>query len=143
LAKKTARQHYLDAKVTAPQDLPDEIIKVMVLEPNPKALANIEAEAQLLEAEMAYSLTYAYEINPIGITKADALRHLTAAMGLGDLPVVSLGDAENDLKLFGMSQASFAPSTAHPDVLRQATHIIQRENQGLLPPTLQIIQKLI
>ncbi len=141
--QKTARLHYLNADVTAPHALPDEIIKVMVLEPDPKVLSNIEAEAQSLEAEMVYSLTYAYEINPRGITKADGLLHLTAEMGLGQLPVFVLGDAENDLALFDISQASFAPSTAHPQVLRKATHILQREKQGLLTPTLQTIQQLI
>lgn len=135
-AQHISRLHYLDARETAPKDLPERIIKVMVLEEDPQILNQIKAHTENWEAEMAFSLPYAYEINPPGITKANTLTRLLAVLGLKKLPIYIVGDAENDLSLFRLARRSFAPDTAHPTVLHQADQIIPRGANGLLEPIL-------
>jgi len=131
-----AQRFYLNAHLTSASDVPQEIIKVMVLEENRRLIEKIEMDSKQLEAEMAYSLPYLYEINPSGITKADTLRTLLKKMQLDDLPVYVVGDAENDLSLFRLARDSFCPETAHPSILACSNHIIPRNKDGLLMPIL-------
>jgi hydroxymethylpyrimidine pyrophosphatase-like HAD family hydrolase len=64
---------------------------------------------------------------------------LIQALSLEQVPVYSAGDGQNDLGLFNLAVKSFAPSYAHPTILEQADHIIEREKEGMLTPILQEI----
>jgi hydroxymethylpyrimidine pyrophosphatase-like HAD family hydrolase len=115
----------------------------MILDQNHNTLAEIKQLAAGLPIEGAYSLPFAFEINPPGITKANTLVSLLTTMGLDDLPVYIVGDGENDLSLFMKSVMSFAPSSAHPAVLTAADHIIPREKNGLLRPILELMAEIV
>ena len=134
-----AQLHHLSARVINADDLPAEIIKVMILEPEPLEMQKIQDQSQSLEAEMAISLPFAYEINPPGINKAASLQDLLKTMQLDHLPIYAVGDAENDLALFKLARTSFAPTTAYPKVIDVADHLIPREKEGLLTPLLQYL----
>jgi Cof subfamily protein (haloacid dehalogenase superfamily) len=136
-AHQIARIHHLGARSIDADDLPAEIIKVMILEPEPTAMQKIKHQSQSLEAEKAFSLPFAFEINPPGIDKAVSLTALLKSMHLDGLPIYAAGDAENDLALFKHARTSFAPTTAHPKVIKVADHLIARENEGLLTPLLR------
>lgn len=138
-AKHISKLHYLDASEVAPEQVSEGLVKLMILNQNKKSLVEIKAQIEEWKVEAAFSLPYALEINPPGINKASTLRNLMLAMGLEGLPVFTVGDGENDLALFMKSNTSFAPSTAHPTVLKAADHILQREKDGLLQPILETI----
>jgi hydroxymethylpyrimidine pyrophosphatase-like HAD family hydrolase len=131
--------HHLNAKVVIAAELPAEIIKVMVLEPDPIALDQVRDYSKKIMAEMATSLPYAYEINPPGINKAASLMALLKEMHMDHIPIYAAGDAENDLALFELAQTSFAPTDAHPKVLQRADHHISRAESGLLAPIMEHI----
>lgn len=135
-----SRLHYLQAQEVAPQKVPSEVVKLMILDQNRQTLAEIKAITENWEVEGAYSLPYAFEINPPGITKAKTLDILLQMMKISDLPIFVVGDGENDLSLFKRADLSFAPSSAHPAIRCAADHIIPREKDGLLSPILKIIQ---
>jgi HAD superfamily hydrolase (TIGR01484 family) len=92
-----SRLHYLEARDAKPEEIPDRIIKVMVLEENTQILNQIKVKTLVWDAEMAFSLPFAYEINPPNVTKANTLSKLLKTMGLKELPVFVVGDGENDL----------------------------------------------
>ena len=140
-SKHIAHLLYLEAQESGVKEIPKSIIKVMVLEQDRQTLKNIEFHANRLNAEVAYSLSYALEINPHGITKAKTLSRLLHAMHLDSLPIYVFGDGENDLPLLNIAQKSFAPDSAHPKVLDSVDFIISREPDRLLTPILEIIQK--
>jgi len=135
-ARQIAQLHHLSACIIDAGDLPAEIIKVMILEPESVEMRKIKDQSQTLHAEMAFSLPFAYEINPPGIDKAVSLMALLTTMRLDHLPIYAAGDAENDLALFKLARTSFAPTTAHPKVIETADHLIQRDEKGLLSPLL-------
>jgi len=132
--------HFLEVQESQADEIPDAIIKVMVLEQDEKIRKQIEADAQSLDAETAYSLPYAYEINPPGINKAKTLLELLDTMQIARLPIFVVGDGENDLSLFKIAMKSFAPSSAQKNVINLADHIIQRGNNGLLLPVIKRIE---
>ena len=134
-----AKIHYLNAIESQAHDIPEGIIKVMILEQDADVLKRIQKETQDWGAEMRHTLSYAYEINPTGITKANTLITILEALDLKMLPIFVVGHAENDLSLFKLAQKSFAPSTAHKAVIERADHIIQRETRGILTPILRDI----
>ncbi len=138
-AEDIAKRHYLAAQAASGSTIPDDVVKVMVLEPQTERISQIEAQARVLHAEMAYSLPYAYEINPPNITKARSLKTLLAAMDMDLLPVYAVGDAENDLPMFEIAVASFAPDTADPKVTSIATMVIPRDERGIIEPVLDFL----
>jgi hypothetical protein len=135
-------RHHLQAREILPQDLPEDIVKVMILDENPQRLLGVEVQSRTIRAETAYSLNYALEINPLNINKANTLRTLIAAMGLQDIPVYSIGDAENDLSMFEIAAATFAPDDADPRITSRVTRVIQRQETGLLGPVFDFLHIL-
>jgi 5-amino-6-(5-phospho-D-ribitylamino)uracil phosphatase len=113
---------------------------VMVVESDQQLMTIIKQESQGLPATMATSLSYTYEINPLGINKADGLLRLLKSLHMDGIPIYAAGDAENDLCLFEVAHTSFAPNTAYPQVMEQADQLITREEEGLLAPILKQIQ---
>ncbi len=123
--------------------LPDEIIKVMILEPETELMEKIKARVQDLDVESAMSLPFSCEVNPQGIDKAASLLELLKTIQLDHLPIYAAGDAENDLGLFKLARTSFAPTTAHPKVVEVADRLIPREKDGLLTPLLRYLSIMI
>lgn len=134
--------HYLAAQPTLAESLPEQIIKVLVLDEAPATLNRIKETTRPWLTEGAFSPPYTYEINPAGVTKALALEILLQKMGLIKLPIYVAGDAVNDLPLFEIAHQSFAPTSAHPIVLARADRVIPRNREGLLTPILTAIQKV-
>ena len=139
LGKHISRLHYLESRESETAELPRDIVKVMVLDQDVEKLETIKRDIKDLDAEMAYSLSYAFEINPPGITKAGTLMTLLKTMQMQALPVYVAGDAENDLSLFNIAKMSFAPDTADTTVITHADQIIQYKQTGLLSPILKHI----
>ena len=137
--RRIANNHLLIFKEVNSADVPENIIKVLVLEPDGEMLNAVKTASKGLSAEIATSLPYAFEINPPGITKAASVADLVKTLGVSDRPIFAVGDAENDLTLFRLAQTSFAPTTAHPSVLERADYLIPRNPQGILTPILDHI----
>lgn len=137
-----SNRNYLNPHLTTAEEVPEEIVKVMVVEKNRPVIEKIARNAAGLSAEMAYSLSHLYEINPLGITKAQTLTKLIDKMELTGVEIYAVGDGENDLSLFELSKASFTPASAHPSILEKADHVIKSENNGLLLPILNSIDAI-
>ena len=138
--REIGQMHHFTLQETDLPGLPDEIIKVMVVESDQDLMVKIKLESQGLAATMATSLSYTYEINPLGISKADGLLRLLKSLHLDGIPIYAAGDAENDLCLFEVAHTSFAPNTAYPQVMEQADQLITRDEEGLLAPILKQIR---
>jgi len=131
-------------QILSPQELddkalPETIVKMIVVEQEKSKIKAIEKSALELKAEIVYSLPYILEFTPPGINKAVGLSPLLQELSLEHVPVFTAGDGQNDLGLFNYAVKSFAPSYAHPTILEQADHIIDREKEGMLTPILNII----
>lgn len=137
------KNHHINAVGEASGDLPDKIIKVLVLNEDPEALEMIRQATRGLNAEMAYSLPYIFEFNPPGITKGATLLHLLKKLAMENRPIFAAGDGENDLSLFALAKRSFAPDTARPTLLARADQIIPRHKNGLLLPILEQIRSYL
>jgi Cof subfamily protein (haloacid dehalogenase superfamily) len=137
--REIGQMHHFTLQETDLPGLPDEIVKVMVVESNPKLMREVKQKSQVLPATMATSLSYTYEINPLGINKADGLLRLLKTLHLDRIPIYATGDAENDICLFEIAHTSFAPTTAYPQVIEQADQLITRDKEGLLAPILKQI----
>ena len=138
--REIGQMHHFTLQETDLPGLPDEIVKVMVIESDQQLMVKVKLESQGLPATMASSLSYTFEINPLGINKADGLLRLLKTLRLDGIPIYAAGDAENDLCLFVIAHTSFAPTTAYPQVKEQADQLITREEEGLLAPILKQIQ---
>jgi len=131
-------------QILSPQELddkafPETIVKMIVVEQEKSKIKAIEKSALEIKAEIVYSLPYILEFTPPGINKAVGLPPLLQELSLEHVPVFTAGDGQNDLGLFNLAVKSFAPSYAHPTILEQADHIIEREKEGMLTPILQEI----
>jgi Cof subfamily protein (haloacid dehalogenase superfamily) len=134
--------HHLGATEIDSAEVPDEIIKIVVLEPVPQKMAQVKQHSQQLEAEFAVTLPYAYEINPSGIHKAASLKSLLNLMRINGRPIYVVGDSQNDLSLFELAKLRFAPDSAQSMVKEKADVVINREIAGLLAPILNHIYSL-
>jgi 5-amino-6-(5-phospho-D-ribitylamino)uracil phosphatase len=135
--------HYLDAQISTGQELPQEIVKLMILEDHSEKLAALQKAAETIEGEKAYTLPTAFEINPLGINKANTLKALLKQLDWDDWPVITIGDAENDLALFELADVSFAPSSAQPPVRKKANFVISRDKTGLIKPILEQLKQIL
>jgi HAD superfamily hydrolase (TIGR01484 family) len=133
--------HYLSSQDVDVKSLPENVVKMMVMEHDKTKLQQVWKKAVGIEAEMVYSLPYLLEFTPLGISKAAGLLPLTQALSIDNLPIYTAGDGQNDLALFELARKSFAPSSAHPAVLEKADHIIERDSEGILTPILNLINR--
>ncbi|HAF47733.1 MAG TPA: hypothetical protein DCL08_00645 [Anaerolineaceae bacterium] len=137
------RIHILSSDEIDKKTLPEIIVKMIVVEQDQRKIKAIEKSGLEINAEIAYSLPYILEFTPPGINKAVGLPPLLQELSLEHVPVYTAGDGQNDLGLFDFAVKTFAPSYAHPAILEKADHIIQRENEGMLKPILDIISRQI
>lgn len=136
-SKHINKIHYLKAVETLACEIPEEVIKMMILDQDREKLLNIQKMTLGWEAEMGFTLPYLYEFNPVGITKASTLLIVLEALGLSGMPIFTVGDAENDLSLFTLAHQTFAPNNAQEIVKARADRIIPREKRGILKPILE------
>jgi hydroxymethylpyrimidine pyrophosphatase-like HAD family hydrolase len=141
--RKVAEGHYFYSDILPIEDVPKEVVKVMAINPDRDVLEAIKTHTQHLPAEMGYTLPFLYEINAPGINKAATVRVLLKELGMDTLPVFAAGDGENDLSLMTLTQRFFAPATANETVREGADEIIDRQADGMLTPTLAIINRLL
>ena len=138
-----AEKHYLSHAVSKSHEVPPKINKMMVIESDKDKLKRIKSHTDGLLAEITYSLPYLLEFTPKGVNKPAALKSLLSALSLEGVPIYAAGDGQNDLALFDFVKGSFAPSTAHPSILKRVNYIIQREDKGLLHPIIEIMTEKI
>lgn len=138
-----AEKHYLSHQISKPFEVPPKINKMMVIENDKDKLNRIKMHTDGLTAEIAYSLPYLLEFTPKGVNKPAVLKPLLSALSLKGVPIYAAGDGQNDLALFDLAEVSFAPSTAHQSILKRVDYIIQREDEGLLHPIIEIVNQKI
>jgi Cof subfamily protein (haloacid dehalogenase superfamily) len=63
------------------------------------------------------------EVSATGITKASALAHLCARLGIAQSATIAIGDMPNDLPMLAWAGRSVAVANAHPDVRAAADEI--------------------
>lgn len=134
--KHVSYRDFLSAQEVSQSQIPDQIVKVMVIEEDPAIMAEIRVRTQDLQAEMGLSLPYLFEINPPGVNKGKTLKQLLPLLGMAHLPVYAAGDGENDLRLTALTEKFYAPATAYEHVREQADQVIDRRKEGLLAPIL-------
>ena len=69
---------------------------------------------------------------PAGVTKGTGLGAVLTEMNLSPHNTVAVGDAENDLSLFGMAEIGVAVANALPSVRRRADLVLEeRDGAGV------------
>lgn len=116
-----------------------KINKMMVIEKDKKKLRQIRNQADGIMAEVAYSLPFLLEFTPQGINKSKALHPLLTALSLEGKPIYTVGDGQNDLGMFNLAEVSFAPSSAHNEILEKADQVINKQKDGILGPIIRTI----
>ena len=137
IGRHLSKIHYLHAQECAPEKIPNQINKVMVIEEQAENIIPIREMTWNWPAEIATSLPNILEFGAPGITKGKTLKVLLDEMALGDVPVYIVGDGENDLTMKDRAKLFFVPDTAQPHVREQADVVISRERDGLITPILE------
>ena len=139
--RQLSRLHYLDAIECQAENLPRQINKAMAVDKNLEVIDQIRRYTRDFSAEMGTSLPHILEISPPGITKASSVRALLVEMDYTGIPIYAVGDGENDLTMKDMVKQFFVPNTAQESVQGQADVVIDRAQNGILSPILDIILK--
>ncbi len=113
--------------------------KLMCISDSPAALDAMAAAVAAWPVESAFSMPPLLEITAKNANKGNGIAALLQKAGLAGQPVYAAGDGENDLSLFRIAAASFAPSAAPEAVKSAADHVIDVSREGLLAPILKII----
>lgn len=71
------------------------------------------------------------DIVPKGINKGDALVQLLETINLEPEQIAVIGDSFNDISMFQMTPHSYAISTAHPEVKKHATHVVEHVHDAI------------
>ncbi|WP_182201725.1 HAD family hydrolase [Paraliobacillus salinarum] len=71
------------------------------------------------------------DIVPKGINKGDALVQLLETIDLEPEQIAVIGDSFNDISMFQMTPHSYAISTAHPEVKKHATHVVEHVHDAI------------
>lgn len=134
--------HYLNAIECAPEEVPAQINKLMVIEDDPMNIIPIRDRTVEWPAEIATSLPNILEFGKPGVTKGKTLDFLLKEMDLSDRPVYIVGDGENDLTMKDRAEKFFVPDKAQPHIKAQADAIIHRSKAGLISPILDQIMSI-
>lgn len=113
--------------------------KVMCMSESPAVLDALRASIASWPVESARSMPPLLEITNCGVDKGSGILALLEKLGLSGQPFYAAGDGENDLPLFRLAAASFAPSTAPASIQSAASHIIDVSRSGLLTAILEAI----
>lgn len=113
--------------------------KIMCMSNSPAVLDAIHAAVASWPVESALSMPTILEITNYNINKGNGVKRLLQEIGMSGQPIYAAGDWGNDLPLFRIAAASFAPSTAPDKIKAAASHIIDVNGDGLLTPILKIV----
>ncbi len=128
-----------DVRPLTEADFNTPFSKLMCMSSSRTALDDIAAAVASWPVESAFSMPPLLEITNQNVNKATGITALLQKVGMSEQPIYAAGDGENDLPLFRIAAASFAPSTA-PDIIKSAaSHVIDVAQDGLLMPILKLI----
>ncbi len=113
--------------------------KVMCMSDSPTVLEAIGEIVCSWPVESALSMPTILEITNFETNKGNGVTRLLSQIGLAGQPIYAAGDWGNDLPLFRVAAASFAPATAPEGIRTAASHVIDVRRAGLLGPMLDII----
>ncbi len=113
--------------------------KVMCMSTSPAALDDIARAVASWPIESALSMPTILEITNYEVNKGSGVRKLLQKIGKADQPIYAAGDWANDLPLFRIAAASFAPASASETIKAAASHVIDVTRHGLLTPMLEIV----
>ncbi|WP_187355228.1 Cof-type HAD-IIB family hydrolase [Paenibacillus tengchongensis] len=65
------------------------------------------------------------DIMPLNVSKGTGLQHLLDTLGLEPQEIACIGDSFNDLPMFALTGHSYVMAGAHPDVKKQANHVVR------------------
>ncbi len=82
------------------------------------------------------SLSYALEICPPGVNKANGILQLVKLLGIEDYRLYAVGDSENDLPMLDLAHHAYAPTTAFKNIIDRVDHAIDASQAGILAPIL-------
>jgi hydroxymethylpyrimidine pyrophosphatase-like HAD family hydrolase len=116
--------------------------KVMCMSDSPAALDALRAAIASWPVESARSMPPLLEITNRGVDKGSGITALLEHAGLSGQPFYAAGDGENDLPLFRLAAASFAPSTAPDRIRSAASQVIDVSRSGLLAPVLDVVSSV-
>lgn len=111
--------------------------KLLCISDQPAVLEELAQTLRDLPIEGNSSLGDLYEMTPKGVTKATGLNALLPALGLQDVPLITVGDGENDFTMLDMADLACAPANAHPPLKAHAQFIFDRGERGIFQPVLE------
>ncbi|HHY74861.1 MAG TPA: HAD family phosphatase [Bacillus bacterium] len=76
------------------------------------------------ELDTFLSETHILDVMPKNISKGNAIQILLKHTGLKPNQIACIGDSYNDIPMFHLTKHSFAMSSAHPDVKKEASFIV-------------------
>lgn len=83
------------------------------------------------ETESFLSDAHCVDFVPLGISKGESLSRLMEYLQLQPEEVAVIGDSFNDVSMFRMTPNSFAMATAHQDVKKEASQIVEHVHEAI------------
>lgn len=120
-----------------PGEAVPEFSKLLCISDQPPVLEELARFLKDLPIEGNSSLGDLYEMTPKGVTKATGLNALLPALGLQDVPLITVGDGQNDFTMLDMADLACAPANAHPPLKAHAQFIFDRSERGIFQPVLE------
>ncbi|MEW6180514.1 MAG: HAD family hydrolase [Chloroflexota bacterium] len=111
--------------------------KLLCISDQSQVLEELARTLQGLPIEGNSSLGDLYEMTPKGVTKATGLSALLPALGLEKVPLITVGDGENDFTMLDMADLACAPANAHPPLKEHAQFVFDRNERGIFHPVLE------
>ena len=118
---------------------PNKILLITAEEESNEPLHTI-ADSMQSVCNAAFSKPNYLEIVPLGVHKAEALRHLTAILGLRLSQVAAIGDGLNDLEMLREAGLGIAMGNAPDGVKSEADWVTGTNNEGGVA---QAVRKLL
>ncbi len=111
------------------EDIPPRWLKALFTADTPilKAVADWFSKRYGDQYDLVFSYHYLLEMQDKQANKGDALRRLMARLGFDRAHTFAVGDERNDLPML-RAVTSFAPQSAHEDVLATVDHIMPDRN---------------
>ncbi|MDL4841866.1 HAD family hydrolase [Aquibacillus rhizosphaerae] len=83
------------------------------------------------EVEAYLSDNHCVDIVPKGISKALGLSHLIKILEINPVEIAVIGDSFNDIPMLEMTPLSYAMASAHPDVQRKASKVVNHVHEAI------------
>jgi hypothetical protein len=118
-------------------DLTDPFYKIICWSDENRHLLLAQETLRGFPVEPYISTGLSVEFSPRGVNKGEGLIRLLDHLDGDKAEIYAVGDSENDLPLFPYATKSFVPSTAPPEIKKQADVIIDPALRGLLQPLME------